>query len=171
MQYNIHPIFVHFPIAFLMLYSIIKILPFNKWLPKIAWKQVELVLLVPGVIGAFVASSTGEMAEHLVNPPRQLVEAHSTFAGIATWAYVLILVGELLFIFVPKILNKFNTSNLTKFLILIQKLLTNKKISILLVVVGLVSITITGLLGGVIVYGATADPFAKIILNILGITL
>ncbi len=170
MTYNIHPIFVHFPIAFLLLYSFIKILPFRKWLPKIAWKQIEIVLLVAGVIGAFVASLTGEIAEHLLNPNNQLVEMHATFAGITIWAYGLILIGEIIFFLRPIIILKIKIPKLGAFLIFFEKILTNKIFSAILAFVGFVAISVTGLLGGVMVYGTTADPFASFVLKLLGIS-
>lgn len=174
MTYNIHPIFVHFPIAFLILYSFIKIVPLYKWFPKIAWGQVRLVLLLAGVIGAFVANSTGEIAEHLVNPNNQLVEMHATFASISTWVFGLLLVGELLAVLnlkiIPQISAKIGVPKLALFLLFIQKILNNNGISIVLTLAGLVAISITGLLGGVMVYGVTADPVAPFILQILGIS-
>src|SRR5574343_1787155 len=96
MTYNIHPIFVHVPIAFLVIYSIIKVLPLQRWFPSVAWKHIERALLFFGVLGAFVALSTGEVAEHLSRPNRDLVETHSLFAATATWMYVLLLIGEAL---------------------------------------------------------------------------
>ena len=84
MMYNIHPLFVHFPIALLLIYSIIKILPLQKWLPAVAWKHIERALLFFGVLGAFAALSTGEIAEQMTRPNNDVVEAHSLFAAIAT---------------------------------------------------------------------------------------
>ncbi len=171
MIYNIHPIFVHFPIAFMLLYSFIKIVPFYKWFPKVAWKQIEVVLLVAGVLGAFVASSTGEIAENLVQPNNQLVEMHSAFAGASTWIYALLLVGELLVLLTPTIIPKLGIPKLTSFLIFIQKILTHRKLSAVLAFLGLIAISVTGLLGGVMVYGTTADPVAGIVLQILGLSI
>lgn len=170
MSYNIHPIFVHFPIAFLLLYSFIKIVPFYKWFPKISWKHIERVLLFAGVIGAFVASLTGETAEHLVRPDRNIVEMHSTFAGISTWVYAALLLGEILLLITPLLITKPNLAKLTKVLVAIQKVLINRVISILLAIVGLIAISVTGLLGGVMAFGLTADPVAPFVLKILGIT-
>ncbi len=171
MTYNIHPIFVHFPIAFLLLYSFIKIVPFYKWFPRVAWKQVELVLLLAGVVGAFVANSTGEIAEHLVSPDHNLVEMHATFASLSTWVYGLLLIGEILAILTINIIPKIGIPKLTSFLLSIQKILNNRSFSIVLALVGLVAISVTGLLGGVMVYGTTADPVAGIVLQILGISI
>lgn len=162
MTYNIHPIFVHFPIALLLLYSLLKIIPFYKWFPGVAWKQIERVFLLLGVLGGFAALYTGESAEHLVRPDHDLVEMHSTFAVIAVWTYVALLVGEIIFFVsqkrtLPNILNS------------LGKILTNRLVSGVLSFLALIAISITGLLGGVIVYGTTADPLAAIILRLLGL--
>lgn len=166
---NIHPLFVHFPIALLFVYSIIKIFPLQKWLPSIAWRDIEKILLTVGILGAFAALSTGETAEHIFKPDHALVEAHATFANIATWIYAALLVGILIgmarlhtfFAKLPKWLQTF--------LIALEKILTNKTCSAILALLGLVDIAVTGLLGGVMVYGADADPAARVVLKILGI--
>ena len=170
-MYNIHPILVHFPIAFLLIYSVIKIFPLEKWMPSVSWKQIERLVLLVGVLGAFAANSTGELAEHIVNPNHQLVETHSFFAGASTLFYVLILVGEILTLLIPFIIQKLNIVPLVKLFTFFEKLLTNKSLVILLAFLGLISISITGLLGGVMVHGITADPLAPIVLKMLGITL
>ena len=171
MIYNIHPIFVHFPIALLFIYSILKILPFKKWFPKVTWDYLGFILLLIGVLGAFVASSTGEIAEKLVQKNRQLIEMHSIFAGISTTIFGLLLLGEILLLLTPKIFSKYNLPKTSEYVLFIQKILTHKIIVILLAVFGLISITITGLLGGTIVFGLNADPLAPIVLNLLGISL
>ncbi|MCX6747864.1 MAG: hypothetical protein NTW98_02895 [Candidatus Nomurabacteria bacterium] len=96
MIYNIHPLFVHFPIALLLVYSLIKILPLAKYFPNVAWKHIERALLVFGVLGAFASMTTGETAEHLTNPNEKLVETHAFFASFSTWVYGLLLAGEIL---------------------------------------------------------------------------
>lgn len=172
MTYNIHPIFVHFPIAFLILYSVIHLIPFRRWLPRISWKQIELALLAAGFLGALIASETGEIAEHLVRPQRDLVEAHATFASLTIWFYGLILLGEVLRLALPFIETKIRLPQwLSSTIRMIEKILTQPGVSGVLAFLGLVAISLTGLLGGVMVYGTTADPFAAMILKILGISL
>ena len=171
MNYNIHPIFVHFPIALLFVYSIVKVLPFSKWFANVSWKSVERVLLVFGVLGAFAALATGDTAEHLTHPVRQLVEAHSTFAGIATWLYGLLLVGEIALVVNSQYKKFISSEMIQKFVNFVEKILCHPFFSNVLAVLGFVSITVTGLLGGVMVYGQTADPLAGIVLKILGINL
>ena len=171
MNYNIHPILVHFPIALLFVYSIIKIIPVHRWFPKISWKHTELFLLVCGVISAMAAAATGDTAERLARPNHQLVEMHSTFAGATIWIYALILLGEVLVFLTPVIIPKLKSPKLTSFCVSIQKFLTHPAVAITLAVLGLMALAITGLLGGAMVYGTTADPFVPFVLKILGITL
>lgn len=160
MTYNFHPIFVHFPVALLFLYSIIKIFPLQKWFPKVSWKHIEILLLVLGTLGAFAAIYTGGIARHFVSPAsRQLVQVHSLFAEISTWLYCVILLGE--------VLSFFNSSN--SLLLFIQQILTSPLVSKTFALFGLIAISITGLLGGVIVYGVSADPIAPLVLRLLGI--
>lgn len=170
MIYNIHPIIVHFPIALLFLYSLIKIIPFKKWFPKISWKQIEILLLTIGIIGALVANSTGEVAQHLINKSRQIIRIHSTFAEISTFIYGLILIGEILPFFTLKIIPKLNSQKITNLFIFIQKILTDDILVAILAFLGLIAIAITGLLGGVIVYGVSADQIAILVLKILGLS-
>ena len=169
MQYNLHPILVHFPIALLFIYSVIKVLPVSKWFPKVHWRHVELVLLSLGMLAAFAAYATGETAERLERPDRQIVEMHSTFANITIWLYGLLLFGEVLYFLNPIIVSKLNMPWLRKLLSFMQMVLTNGTFSKILAFLGFVAIFITGLLGGVMVYGTTADPLSPLVLKILGI--
>ncbi len=169
MTYNIHPLFVHFPIAFLLLYSLLRILPFERWIPTIAWRQVRFIVLLAGVLGAMAASATGEIAEHLVRPDRRIVEMHSLFATASTWVYGLLLIGEFLVLLNPYLAQKFPNASLLKLFRFVESVLANQALSILLAIVGVIAISITGLLGGVMVYGTSADPLAPVVLTLLGI--
>ncbi len=169
MAYNIHPLFVHFPIAFLLLYSLLKTLPFERLVPRFAWREVQLVVLVFGVLGAIVASATGEISEHLIQPDRQIVEMHSLFAATSTWIYGLLLLGELLTRMNPWITRKFPSMGLPRLFRFLESTLTNRVLSVVFAIVGLLTISLIGLLGGVMVYGASADPLVPSILKLLGI--
>jgi len=170
-MYNIHPLLVHFPVALLFVYSIIKILPLKKWFPKVAWRDIERALLVFGVLGAFAADATGDIAEHIAHPNRQLVEMHSTFAGIATFLYGALLAGEILSVIKSTYWNLITIPVVQKILTILEKILCNRFVSNALAVLGLIAISVTGLLGGVMVYGLTADPVAGMVVRLLGIHL
>ncbi len=169
MPYNLHPIFVHFPIALLFVYSFIKIIPFEKWFPNISWRQTERMFLLFGLLGAFLALYTGETAEYLFKSDRQLVDMHSTFATVSTWIYGLLLLGEIMAVFNASVLVQgIQSLWFKKLLILKQRILTHRIFSKVLALLGLVAISVTGLLGGVMVYGTSADPMAGIVLKLLG---
>ncbi len=170
-MYNIHPLFVHFPIALLFVYSIIKILPLKKWFPKVAWRDIERLLLLVGVLGAFAALATGDAAEHLAHPNRQLVDMHSTFGAIATWIYGALLAGESAAVINAQGFSFAGWPFVATALRFIEKVLCNRLLAGMLAFLGLVAISVTGMLGGVIAYGVTADPVAPVVLKILGITL
>jgi uncharacterized membrane protein len=171
MQYNLHPIIVHFPIALLFLYSVIKILPLSRWFPAVAWKHIERALLVFGVLGAFASLTTGEAAEEIARPNWQLVETHATFATLATWLYGALLVGEVLSLLNPILLPKLSSSVLKKTLSFVEGILCDRLYSRIIALLALLAISLTGLLGGVMVYGTSADPFAASVLKLLGISL
>lgn len=171
MNYNIHPIFVHFPIALLFVYSLIKILPLKRWVRSIVWKDVERIFLLIGVLGAFLGLATGETAQHILHPNRALVNAHSLFATAATWMYGLLLVGEVLTIGIPWVSTKVQLPKLFALLTRIKDILMNPFVSITLAIVGLIAISITGMLGGIITYGVAADPIAPLLVKVLGIAL
>lgn len=156
----------------LFVYSIVKILPLKKWFPSVAWRDIERVLLVVGVLGAFAALATGDTAEHLVHPNRQLVDAHSTFAGLSTFIYGALLAGELAAIINAKnyVYGK-SWEWVSAILQFIENILCNPVFSVILAIAGFIAISITGMLGGVIAYGLTADPVAPLVLKLLGINI
>lgn len=171
MTYNIHPILVHFPIALLFTYSIIKIIPFKKWIPNFAWKDIERVFLLAGVLGGFAAFMTGDTAEELAHPNQQLVDTHSSFAALSMTIYCALLAGELASIILIKYGPTIKKVFLLKTLTLIEKVFTHKTFSVVLAILGFFAIATTGLLGGIMVYKTTADPLAAPMLKLLGITL
>lgn len=129
------------------------------WFPRVAWNHIERFLLIAGIAGGSLALFTGEIAAELVKPDHKLVETHEFFANLSIWLYGALLLGEILsflnlqYAYVSKLKN----------------LLTNRLFSGIVALIALGSITITGILGGVMVYGTSSDPFAGILLKLFGI--
>lgn len=168
MEYNLHPIFVHFPIAFLFLYSLLALLPFETWFPKISWKPFRLLLLVVGLVGAFVSSATGEVAADLTNVDHDILEFHEWFAGTSTFIYVVLFAGEI-WGRLTEFIKTLQIPLLASLFHVIKQIITNKLFMSLFAIGGLISMMLTGMLGGIMVYGTMADPLAPLLLHILGL--
>jgi len=171
MNYNLHPIFVHFPIAFFLLYSLLRLLPWPKKLPAVDWQIPRIIMLVVGLLGAWLANVTGEVASHLVQPNRSLVHMHESFAGASVNIYAILLILELLIFIKPEWLEFRYLQPVKPYILWLKKILARPWLLMLLAIAGAVTIAITGLLGGVMVYGLAADPLAAPMLNILGISI
>jgi len=169
MQYDIHPIFIHFPIAFLFFYSVFVVLPLEKWFPRIQWKALRIILLVVGVLGALIANSTGEIAGNLNRPDKNILNSHQWFAGATTFFYVVLLISESISCIKNFIHKKISFKTLQKLFSFIEIILTFKPLIIILAILGFFSILITGILRGIMIYGTTADPLAQLLLKLLGI--
>lgn len=142
-------------------------------MPSVLWKHIERALLLFGVLGAFGALFTGETAEYLIQPNQKLVEIYAFFANLSTWVYSAILLGEIASVVSVARIDFQKRTYLTllkKVIIWIEKILYSRIFSTILAVVGLIAILLTGMFGGAIVYGATADPLTGIILKLFGIT-
>lgn len=168
MNYNLHPIFVHFPIALFLLYSLLRLFPWPKKLPTVDWHLPRIILLIVGLLGAWLSNVTGEVASHLVRPNRALVEMHEGFAGASVNLYVVLLILELIIFIPPQWLDNETGRRFQLLLVKVKKLLSPWLFR-LLALVGAVLIAITGLLGGVMVYGVSADPLAAPMLKLLGL--
>lgn len=141
---DLHPIFVHFPIAFLTVYAIFELVRFRRIVEKPYWHEVKAVLVIVGFAGAVIAAITGGVASNWAIGGPRIFAMHQIFAlitivlsGIAAFGYI-----------------KNNFSSL---------------VYIVLAALILVSITITGGLGGAMVRGTDFDPLMAPIFKLLGV--
>jgi len=163
---DIHPLVIHFPIALLTLYSGLEI--FKRFTKAEHWWNTRAVLVIAGTLSAFGGLSSGEGAEHLFNDPalHDVLEAHSLAATIATWIFA-ILGACYLVIWLNRHIN------LTKKLPLSQSILTiAQKIlgglgAPLLAILGFLSLSLTGALGAILVYGPEFDPITSLVYKLL----
>ena len=163
---NIHPIFVHFPIALLTVYAILEMIHFRKLIYKIEFFYIKFLLLIIGTLGAFMSLATGDNAVRLHRDVRALVHLHSNFATATTLIF-----GLLLLVYIFDWVNlvfdeKLFSSKFSKIWSL-KKFVVHKVFSgpviILLAILGLIALLITGALGGAIVYGVSGDPFTAFV--------
>ena len=163
---DFHPIVVHFPIAFLTLYSILELL--HRWNRQPFWKPLRAVLVIIGTIGAYTALQTGEFAEEsfrasLLMP---VLELHSLLANVTTIVFA-ILAGA----YVIDLLSTKNVWERLKlvpqrariFLERVAHIILRTPLTYILVIIALTTLSLVGALGGILVYGPDMDPVTKIV--------
>lgn len=167
---DLHPIFVHFPIALLVVYGFMELIRFKKLTDNESWNYAKAGIVIVGIIFAFIALSSGEGAEEAIEATNnqlnlEITEVHSTFAGIATTIFLISAIGYLIWIINQLWLSK-NYNKYWKFALKIQSMILSKYIIIPIAILGIVAMVITGALGGIIVYGTGKDPLADIIYHL-----
>ncbi len=175
---NIHPIFVHFPIALFTVYAVIELIWSKSFRANVSTLWLKTTLLVTGIIGAQVSLMTGETAEHLLGEST-LIEKHSTFANLTVWIFGILLVSYILHILdkkivFPKIKTFLEKRQPQDILVRVWGILVKGKdflimtpVVYILAIVGLLAVTVTGALGGAIVYGPEVDPIVQFVYNVL----
>ncbi len=148
---DIHPIIVHFPIALLMLYAVFECIRFNKVLDKPYWFYVKAILVIVGELMIFLTLMTAPNEREM-----GLVQVHQTFAFATALVFGLIALHYLL-VWLKKEGKFNNIPTLPSWSLII------------LAIIGLVCITITGGLGGAIVYGTEFDPLMAPVFKLLGV--
>lgn len=157
---DLHPIFVHFPIALLMLYAGLEFLKFKAVESRFELFYTKAILVISGTLGGIIAAQFGEIAEELQRSTdlRQLIEIHSTFAGITNALGAIVSV-----IYIAAWLSRSKMNLPYRNILRSAERIVDSWIMIPLALATLIAISITGALGGAIVYGANADPFVSFV--------
>ncbi|MCX6703238.1 MAG: hypothetical protein NTV02_00925 [Candidatus Zambryskibacteria bacterium] len=163
---NIHPFFVHFPIALLTLYGVMEIVWSKVLKRELWWLNSKALLLTCGVLGGFAALQTGEIAEGLRERGSQLIETHSFYATVSVWIFVALLVGYIVF-YVEKYTASSEEQSFIKKITTVLKPIGRLIMwgAPVLACVGIITLIITGALGGAIVYGPDTDPIVHFVYN------
>lgn len=176
---NIHPFFVHFPIALLAVYSLLEI---GGYLFPIIRRQswlfsVKAFLLFTGVLTAFAALATGEIAEELIEGSARsyILEVHSPFAAATTLLYVILAAAYLVRIFDTTGWGS-RIAGTNRFMVWSWNFkkrfwgfIMNSWLLPAIALLALVGMTITGALGAAIVYGPDIDPLVSFIYHLFWI--
>ncbi|MFA5996452.1 MAG: DUF2231 domain-containing protein [Candidatus Paceibacterota bacterium] len=171
---NIHPLFVHFPIGLLAVYSLLELGAYAvPCVRRQAWAfPVKAFLLFTGVLAAFVALGTGGMAEELVEglvPNGFILEVHASFAAATTFVYLVLAAAYLTRICDQKGWSDriFGANRFLLRILGLRRYFTHLVLDTwllpVLALVALVGMTITGALGAAIVYGPDADPIVSLV--------
>lgn len=143
---NIHPAFVHFPIAILFLYTFVEIVPLRMWFPRVPWAPLRDFLLYVGTVTIIPTIATG-LIDSFAEGETPLIETHE-HAAIALFFIFLAAVG--ISIYTSK-------KGRTKTLEIVMKVLA---------FLGLIGLFVVGALGASIVYGPDSDPFVHFVYGI-----
>lgn len=180
---DIHPVIVHLPIAFLTIYSLLEIISIFKK-PRLSKTlfSIKYFLLGVGFFGTIAALMSGENAFHLNRSfvDTNLVHTHEEYAEMTRNVYLLLfilytVIAGHTYSFIGECINK-NFSDKKLVINIFNKIVTFSLfikryyiIVIALSVLGLFFVSITGALGGALVFGLNSkDPFIHIVTGMLG---
>lgn len=159
---NIHPILVHFPIALLSVYSILECIRFKKVLKQDYWFYVKAIFLLIGTLALIPTGLAGKLIESQFTESQALIEIHSSFAIFSTLTFSFLSALYLLHWLGKVTITNKNFVFLKK-LITLQSYIFTLYIIVPLAILGLMLISLTGALGGIIVYGPHLDIFTEFV--------
>jgi uncharacterized membrane protein len=136
---RLHPIVIHFPIAFLILYMFVEIL--NVFVKKSYLQKSSLLMLFLGVIGGIASVLTGNQAFQKLPNNSQItqihymaVDKHELFASITVWYFLVLLIFKYY-----RFIKKKNESRI-------------EYLFVIFVIVGAILLYKTAKFGGILVY-------------------
>jgi len=168
---NIHPLFVHFPIALLVIYALMEITP-RVWIFRAQWwRNAKIFLSITGLLATIPTLITGDMAADIIGETK-LIETHATMAVITVIIFAIPAISYLMEIFESlgwssrfvKQYPKFKST--VSFINHTGKLVLKSPTIYIIAILAIISITITGGLGASIVYGPDFDPIVSFIYNL-----
>ncbi len=164
---NIHPIFVHFPIGLLTIYALLELIQWKKLTTHRSWFDIKAALVVIGTILGLATLQTGEMAEEAIGQSslHDLIEMHSLFANVTMWIFGLIAASYIV-IFLTRTQLNLVQKNWWRALVRLFEFIQRSYVLVPLAFIGLITLTITGALGGSIVYGPDVDPVVNFIYHL-----
>lgn len=166
---NYHVLIVHFPIALLVLYSLLEIVRFRRLQDLPYYFHVKAFLLIVGTGSAVLAGLTGALIKSEFRASReirQVLEIHSSVAQITTVYFgIYALLYFIAWLGRENLLSRMPSAN--KFLPHVEKCLRSRWM-IAVGLIGLLLITLTGALGGIIAYGPSVDPITQFVYSLFG---
>ncbi|HED06309.1 MAG TPA: hypothetical protein ENI61_06470 [Ignavibacteria bacterium] len=173
---NIHPIFVHFPIALLVIYALMEITP-RVWSSRVQWwNNIKMFLSITGALSVIPTLITGDMAEDIITKTRpeltNLIETHAMMATITVIIFAIPAISYAIKVIETtdwhtKMLLRYKQYTIiAKILHEISIFTLRRGVMLFLALIGIISLTITGGLGASIVYGPDFDPIVSFVYNL-----
>lgn len=168
MELNVHPLLVHFPIAFLAGYTLLEFVRIPILTRQSFYFYTKAILLFFGVVMAAPAILTGLIAQRYVTN-HALVDLHQNINILATAVFGILAVGYFI-LWVQKTPPVFlQKMAMWSWIVKLAQFIVQTPVVFILTLIGIILLTIGGALGGIIVYGANMDPFTAFIAALLGI--
>ncbi len=167
MSYDFHPIFVHFPVALLTIYSLLEIVRLPFFTRRTGIFPVKLVMLVIGTLGAAMSLLTGDAAAEAYEGTAKaaIIEWHSTFAFAATILYAIVTLS-----YVIRWLGSTPLAGwIPQSILQAERKIFGTPVLVLLATLAFLALLATGILGGSLVYGTSGDPLVTPLYKLLGI--
>lgn len=165
---NLHPVLVHFPIALLTIYAVLELASLMKPVRERAYVfYVKSSVLLLGALAAVPTYVTGYIQLGTAQPGTELYRAmimHYRFATVT-----LIIFGFLALAYASAWLLREWAAlpEAWKRRLAWHRKVTESPFAAVLALCGLVAVTVTGALGGAMVYGPDIDPIVSILYKLL----
>lgn len=163
---NIHPLLVHFPIAFFIMYSVFELIPFRLVKKQPFWFYIKAILVIFGALGALAAGIAGKFAEASYPGLKYLIKLHSSINELASAVFVLIAFAYFISWLKKSGISFSKLGNLSKLVLLYKNIVLETPLIYLFAIIGLILISVGGALGGAIVYGPDFDPFTHFVYSL-----
>ncbi len=186
MSNNLHPLFVHFPIALFTVFALLEMIPSKRLRENHTFFLIKFFILFVGFIAVWPTLMSGEAVEHMfaaTSENGKIVTIHSMWASISVFFFGVLAIAYLVEWFrqyeerIMQHQSPFGraygrlrgfvtkTYFIDKFWALIMRIqskIFSTPVLVILAFLGLLSLTVTGALGAFLVHGAGVDPIVNL---------
>lgn len=160
---------VHFPIALLTVYALVELVRIKSIQENPQTFTLKAFLSILGALSLVITFQSGELIEHAfaVGDMALLVERHSTFALASYVLFAILAIGYLGQTLARLLPGKaFWKTVVGASVIRLSATITSKFVAPVLALIGLITLTITGALGGAIAQGPDIDPIVTLMYHL-----
>ncbi|PIT86224.1 MAG: hypothetical protein COU33_04360 [Candidatus Magasanikbacteria bacterium CG10_big_fil_rev_8_21_14_0_10_43_6] len=166
---ELHPAIVHIPIGILALYTLAECLRWGAFFHSAHWQKSKAFMIIVGVVGSFGAFLSGSALEEIYGHSL-LLSRHELFATVTIYIYSLLASAYLIWVIDISVLStplkKKPFAPVWHPLTIASGFVRTPIVVISSALLGFLSLTITGALGGALVRGPEADFLVSVIYSL-----